>query len=92
MKIEPFGKRIAIKVINEEEVTKGGLITVTQSTPNRGEVVATSEESKNYFKIGDKIIFNRGLGTPYTDGSDEYRIVNIDDVLCKIIEDENENK
>lgn len=88
MRIEPFGERIAIRVLSEEETTASGLIMASsKSSSNRGEVTAVSEEVKNSFKLGDKVIFNRGTGTPYTDGSEEYRIISINDVLCKLIEE-----
>ena len=88
MKIEPFGERIAIKVIEPEERTAGGLIVATsKSSSNRGEVVALSKEVKEYFSIGDKVLFNQNTGVNYTDGTDDYKIISTKDVLCKIVED-----
>ena len=87
MKIEPFGERIAVKILQPEEKTEGGLIMATsKSASNRGEVVALGEEVKNFFKIGDKILFVQNTGVNYTDGSEDYKILNTKDVLCKIIE------
>ena len=87
MKIEPFGERIAIKVLPLEEQTKSGLIlTSSKHTSNRGEVVATSEETRSYFTVGDKVMFTQNSGVNYTDGTEDYKILNIRDVLCKIIE------
>lgn len=88
MKIEPFGERVAIKILPVEEKTESGLIMASsKSTSNRGEVVALSEEVKNFFNIGDKIIFSQGSGVEYTDGTEDYKILNTKDVLCKVIED-----
>jgi chaperonin GroES len=88
MKIEPFGERVAIKVLQPEEKTAGGLIVATsKANSNRGEIVALGEEVKEYFKLGDKVIFLQNTGVNYTDGSDDYKILNTKDVLCKIIED-----
>lgn len=88
MKIEPFGERVAIKVLQPEEKTAGGLIVATsKSNSNRGEIVAVSEEVQEYFKLGDKVIFSQGAGVNYTDGTEDYKIINTRDVLCKIIED-----
>jgi chaperonin GroES len=88
MKIVPFGERVAIKVLQPEEKTAGGLIVATsKANSNRGEIVALGEEVKEYFKLGDKVIFLQNTGVNYTDGSDDYKILNTKDVLCKIIED-----
>ena len=88
MKIEPFGERIAIKVLQPEEKSTGGLIMVSnQSTSNRGEVIALGEEAKSYFNIGDKVLTVPNAGIGYTDGTGDYKIINTKDVLCKIIEE-----
>ena len=88
MKIEPFGERLAIKVLQPEEKTEGGLIVATsKNSSNRGEIVALGEEVKEYFKLGDKVLFVQNTGVNYTDGSEDYKIINTKDVLCKIIED-----
>lgn len=88
MKIEPFGERVAIKILQPEEKTEGGLIMATsKSTSNRGEVIALGEEVKDFFKVGDKILFVQNAGVNYTDGNEDYKILNTKDVLCKVIED-----
>lgn len=88
MKIEPFGERVAVKILQPEEKTAGGLIVATsKSNSNRGEVVAVGEEVQEYFKLGDKVIFSQGAGVNYTDGTEDYKIINTRDILCKIIED-----
>ena len=88
MKIEPFGERVAVKVVHPEETTSGGLIiATTKDTSNRGEIVAIGEGYKDYFEIGDKVIFLLNSGVDYTDGTEEYKILNNKDILCKVIED-----
>lgn len=88
MKIEPFGERVAIKILQPEEKTAGGLIVATsKSSSNRGEVVALGQDIKGNFKLGDRVIFLQGSGINYTDGTEEYKVVNAKDVVCKIIED-----
>ena len=88
MKIEPFGERLAIKVLEPEERTAGGLIVATsKNNSNRGEVVALGTGIEEYFKLGDKLIFSQGAGVNYTDGTEDYKIISTKDVLCKIIED-----
>ena len=88
MKIQPFGERLAIKVLQPEEKTEGGLIVATsKSNSNRGEIVALGEEVKEYFKLGDKVLFVQNTGVNYTDGSEDYKILSTKDVLCKIVEE-----
>ena len=88
MRIEPFGERIAIKVLQPEEKSAGGLImTTSKSNSNRGEVVAINDEVKEYFQVGDKVLFTQGSGVNYTDGTEDYKIISTKDVLCKIMED-----
>ena len=87
MKIEPFGERVAIRVLQPEEKTAGGLIVATsKNESNRGEIVALSKEVQDYFKLGDKVIFSKG-GVNYTDGAEDYKILSTKDILCKIIEE-----
>ena len=87
MKIEPFGERVAIKVLPVEETTESGLIMASsKSSSTRGEIVALGTEVKEYFHLGDKIIFSQGAGVNYTDGTDDYKIINTKDVVCKILE------
>ena len=63
MKIEPFGERLAIKVIQPEEKTEGGLIVATsKNSSNRGEIVAIGEEVKDYFSL---ILFSKTLWVFY---------------------------
>ena len=86
MKIQPFGERIVVKVVAQEETTEGGLIVATsKEKSNKGIVEAIGEEVKDYIKIGDVILFNLSTGTSYSDSSGDYKILNIKDVLGKLI-------
>ena len=88
MRVEPFGERLAIKILEPEERTAGGLVVATsKSSSNRGEVIALGTGVDDYFKLGDKLIFSQGAGVNYTDGSEDYKIIGTKDVLCKITED-----
>ena len=88
MKIEPFGERIAIKVLPVEETTASGLIMASsKNNSNRGEIVALGTDVKEFFNLGDKVIFSQGVGVNYTNGTDDYKIINTRDVLCKVIEE-----
>lgn len=89
MKIQPFGERVALQVLDIEEKTESGLvIAVSKDKSNRGLIVALGDEvPNNSISVGDKVLFNRGAGLSYTDGSEEYRVMGIKDILCKIIEE-----
>ena len=52
MRIEPFGERVAIRVLESEETTESGLIIANPNklSSNRGEVVALGNEVKDFFK------------------------------------------
>lgn len=88
MKIQPFGERVTVKVLAEEEITDSGLIVaVSKEKSNKGIVEALGEEVKSYINIGDKVIFNFGSGVSYSDSSGDYKILNTKDILGKIIGD-----
>lgn len=86
MEIQPFGDRIAIKILSHEDVTECGLIvSVSKEKSNKGTVVAMGEEANEYIHIGDTVIFNKGTGLSYTNGNDDYLILSSKEVLGKII-------
>jgi len=89
MKIEPFGERVAIRLIQQEETTKSGLImtTDTKVNSNKGVVEALGSSVDDFFTIGDTVIFNQGAGVSYTDGDEDYRIIGTKDILCKIVKE-----
>jgi co-chaperonin GroES (HSP10) len=87
MKIEPFGERVAVKVLPIEEKTQSGLImTSSKNNSNRGEIVAVGTDVKDYLKVGNVILFTQNAGVNYTDGTEDYKILSTKDVLCKVIE------
>ena len=90
IKIQPFGSRVAIEVLQPENLTSGGLLvaSVSKEKSNKGVVVAIgdSEDVKN-INIGDKIIFNLSSGLKYTSEEGEYKIIEMRDIIGKIIEE-----
>ena len=87
MKIQPFGEKVAVKVIKEEEINLGGLITViSNEASNKGEIIAMGAEVADYIRVGDTVVFNKSTGVSYTDGEDDYKILNVRDILGKVIE------
>ena len=90
MKFQPFGERVVVRLLALNEVTESGLIvnTLSKEYSNRGVIEVLGEEVKDYIKTGDTIIFNKGAGVSYSNNSEDYKILNVRDILGKITEDE----
>lgn len=93
VKLKPFGDRVLVKPLSEEEVTKGGLILpdTAREKPQRGEVIAVGpgwfdRDGKRIpmeVKKGDKVIFSRYTGTEIKLNDEEYLILRENDILAK---------
>ena len=84
MIIKPLGKRVLIKQVEQEEVTKSGIVlpgTASKEKPITGEVLAVGKEVEDV-KAGDKVIFEKYSGTEVKDGDDSFLILDIDSVLA----------
>ncbi len=84
MIIKPLGKRVLIKQVEQEEVTKSGIVlpgTASKEKPITGEVLAVGKEVEDV-KVGDKVIFEKYSGTEVKDGDDSFLILDIDNVLA----------
>ena len=84
MIIKPLGKRVLIKQVEQEEVTKSGIVlpgTASKEKPITGEVLAVGKEIEDV-KAGDKVIFEKYSGTEVKDGDDSFLILDIDNVLA----------
>ena len=84
MIIKPLGKRVLIKQVEQEEVTKSGIVlpgTASKEKPITGEVLAVGKEVEDV-KSGDKVIFEKDSGTEVKDGDDSFLILDIDNVLA----------
>ena len=82
MNFQPLGKRVLAKRVEETKTTASGIIIPdnAKEKPFMGEVVAASSEVSE-LKKGDKILFAKYGGTEVKLGSDEFLVLNIDDVL-----------
>ena len=87
MNIQPFGERVVIKILAEEEKVGALIVTVSKDKSNKGEVVAVGEGVTAPITIGDKVLFNLSSGVSYSTSSEEYKILNIKDILGKIIKE-----
>ena len=77
MIIKPLGKRVLIKQVEQEEVTKSGIVlpgTASKEKPIIGEVLAVGRKIEEV-KVGDKVIFEKYSGTEVKDGEETYLIL-----------------
>ncbi|SDO05943.1 co-chaperone GroES [Desulfonauticus submarinus] len=94
MNLKPLHDRVLVKRLEEEEVTKGGIIIpdTAKEKPIKGEVVAVgpgkvSDDGKTIpmtVKVGDKILFNKYAGTEVKIEGVEHLVMREDDILAII--------
>lgn len=94
LKIHPLEDRVVIMPSEEAEQMRGGLYIpdTAKEKPTQGEVIAVGpgrvEKGARQpmdLKVGDKVIYGKYSGTPFTlDGGDEVIIIKASDVLAKI--------
>jgi len=92
MNIKPLGDRVVVKVIEQEERTKGGIVLpdTAKEKPQQGEVMAvgTGRTLDNGQKVplevkkGDRIIFSKYSGTEVKLEGEEYLILSERDILA----------
>jgi len=96
MKFKPLADRVLLKRLEQEEVTKGGIIIPdsAKEKPIRGEVVAvgpgkTNDEGVTIpvgVKKGQKVLFGKYSGSEIKIDDVEHLMMREDDILA-IIED-----
>ncbi|WP_029165982.1 MULTISPECIES: co-chaperone GroES [Aminiphilus] len=92
MKLKPLADRIVVKVLSQEEKTKGGIVLpdTAKEKPQEGEVkaVGTGKVLENgqklplEVKVGDRIIFSKYSGTEVKIDGEEFLILSERDVLA----------
>lgn len=92
MKVQPLHDRILVKRIDEEQKTKGGIISpdTAKEKPQEGKVVSVGKGrvlddgkvQELAVKKGDKILFSKYAGTEIKVEGDEHIIIREDDVLA----------
>ena len=85
MEIQPFGERIVIQVIAEEEKVGSLIVATSKEKSNKGKIIAVGDEVKGNLEVGDTVLFSLGTGTSYTAGNEDYKIINVKDILGKVI-------
>jgi len=93
IKIQPLEDRVVIMPSDEAEAMRGGLYIpdTAKEKPTQGEVIAVGpgrfekgERIPVDLKVGDKVIYGKYSGTPFTVEGDEVIIIKASDVLAKI--------
>jgi len=95
MNIRPLKDRIVVKPLEGDDTTAGGIILpdTAKEKPIRGDVMAVGPgkfiESKGdrvppSLTTGDRVIFGKYAGTEVRIDGEEYKILEVKDVLAKI--------
>ncbi|MGD0153327.1 MAG: co-chaperone GroES [Thermacetogeniaceae bacterium] len=94
MQLKPLGDRIVLKIVEQEEKTRGGILLpdTAKEKPQKGKVLAvgTGKVLDNGIKVpldvqvGDKVIFGQFSGTEIKLEGEEYLIVSERDILAVV--------
>lgn len=94
MKVRPLQDRVIVKRVEEEEVTKGGIIIpdTAKEKPIEGKIVAVgkgklTEDGKKLpleVKKGDRVLFGKYAGTEIQIDGEENLIMREDDIVAVI--------
>ena len=92
MKMVPLGDRVIVRLIEQEEKTKGGIIIpdTAKERPQEGEVVAvgkgrrtnTGERIEPEVKAGDRVLFAKYAGNEIEIESAKYLVMKEDEILA----------
>ena len=93
-KIRPLHDRVLVRRLEEEEVSKGGIIIPdsAKEKPAEGEIVAAGNGKKADdgkiipldVKTGDKILFSKYSGSEIKLDGEEFLIMREDDILAVV--------
>jgi chaperonin GroES len=93
-KIRPLHDRVLVRRLEEEEVSKGGIIIPdsAKEKPAEGEIVAAGSGKKTEdgkvipldVKTGDKILFSKYSGSEIKLDGEEFLIMREDDILAVV--------
>ncbi|MBP8672856.1 MAG: co-chaperone GroES [Synergistales bacterium] len=94
MKVKPLGDRVVVKVLTQEEKTKGGIVLpdTAKEKPQEGEVISVGsgrvldngQKLPLEVKVGDRVIFSKYAGTEIKIEGEEYLILSERDVLAVV--------
>ena len=91
MKFRPLHDRVAVRRVEEEQKTKGGIIIpdTAKEKPIEGEVIAVGNGKVNDegklrpldVKVGDRVLFGKYSGTEVKLDGEEHLILREDDIV-----------
>jgi len=89
MNIKPLGNRVLVKPVQEEEVTKAGIILPETAKEKKaeGEIVAigNGEKIEKFnLKVGQRVLFGKYAGDELKIDEQDYKIISHDDLLAVI--------
>ena len=93
MKIRPLADRVVIKMLEKEEVSRGGIVLPesAREEPQVAEVVAVGPggvvDGKDVImevEIGDRILHSKYAGTEVKIDGEEYTIIRQSDILAVV--------
>jgi len=94
VRIKPLGDRVVVKPIEEEEVTKSGIVLpdTAKEKPQKGEVLAVGsgkllengERVPVEVEVGDIVVFAKYGGTEIELDGEEYVILSERDLLAVV--------
>jgi chaperonin GroES len=94
MKVRPLNDRILVKRLEEEEMTKGGIIIPdsAKEKPAEGEIIAVGkgkvsdkgDRIKLDVKVGDRVLFSKYGGTDVKLDGVDHLIMREDDILAVV--------
>ncbi len=91
MNIKPLGDRVVLRVIENEETTKSGIVLpgAAKEKPMQGEILAIGSgemvDGKKVpleVKVGDRVLYSKYAGTEIKIDGKEYLIVRQNDILA----------
>lgn len=96
LKLRPLGDRVVIRVLEQEERTRGGIVLpdTAKEKPQQGEVVAVGsgavmengERRPLEVKEGDRVLFSKYAGTEIKIEGEEIMVLSERDILA-VVED-----
>jgi chaperonin GroES len=94
MKIRPLDNRVAVRRLEEERTTTGGIVLPDSATekPSEGEIVAvglgkvleSGDRLALSVKIGDRVLFGKYSGTEVKIDGQELVVMREDDIMAVI--------
>jgi len=92
MKLTPLGDRVIVKILEEGEEKKGGIIIpdTAKERSQEGEVVAVGKGRRNNagdrvemeVKKGDRVLFGKYAGNEITIDMDKFLVVKEDEIIA----------